>query len=80
MVKRLAFMYHYFPATVFGVLAIGYALRPVLEKGGRSKKLLVVYPVAVVVMFIMFFPVISGFPAPQAYVDMLELLPTWYFN
>ena len=82
LVTRLAFIYHYFPATVFGVLAIGCRLLPLkkkLEAKGREKWLLA-YPLAVFVLFVVFLPVISGVPTTRAFADSLELLPTWYFN
>ena len=80
LVTRLAFIYHYFPATVFGVLAIGYCSKMLLEKSEKSGKYLAVYAAAVFICFMIFFPVISGVPASRTYVDALELLPTWYFN
>lgn len=79
-ITRLAFIYHYFPATVFGVLAIGYSAGKIAEKAGEKKKYLLLYPLLVFICFMIFFPVISGVPASQNYVDSLELLPTWYFN
>ena len=82
LVTRLAFIYHYFPATVFGILAIGYAVIPVmekLEKKGRDRWLLI-YPLLVFVLFMVFLPVISGIPTTQTYADSLELLGSWYFN
>ena len=78
-VTRLAFIYHYFPATVFGILAIGYVVRDAL-KTEKGKKYIWVYPLTVLVLFVVFFPVISGFPTTAAYADSLELLNSWYFN
>ncbi len=78
-ITRLAFIYHYFPATIFGTLAIGYVINR-LGKNKKAEKYLWVYPAAVFVLFIVFFPVISGLPAGANYVDRLELLDTWYFN
>ena len=82
LVTRLAFIYHYFPATVFGVLAIGYRLLPVAENTEENKKdkLLAVYSAIVFICFMVFLPVISGIPAGRDFVDSLELLGTWYFN
>ncbi len=80
LVTRLAFIYHYFPATVFGVLAIGYRARKFVENKPKREKYLVVYGLLVFACFIVFFPVVSGVAAGQTYVDSLELLSTWYFN
>ncbi len=78
-ITRLAFIYHYFPATVFGVLAIGYVIN-YLIKNQKAEKYICVYPAVVFALFIIFFPVISGLPASTNYVGALELLDTWYFN
>ena len=78
-ITRLAFIYHYFPATIFGVLAIGYVLNS-LMKNEKAQKYIWLYPAAVFALFVIFFPVISGLPASAEYIGALELLDTWYFN
>ncbi|MBR5806422.1 MAG: phospholipid carrier-dependent glycosyltransferase [Oscillospiraceae bacterium] len=78
-ITRLTFIYHYFPATVFGTLAIGYVINQLL-KNKKAEKHIWVYPAVVFALFVIFFPVISGLPASANYVDALELLDTWYFN
>ena len=78
-ITRLTFIYHYFPATIFGVLAIGYVINQLL-KTKNGTKAVYIYLATVFVLFIVFFPVISGLPASSAYLDSLELLSTWYFN
>ncbi|MBQ8603390.1 MAG: glycosyltransferase family 39 protein [Oscillospiraceae bacterium] len=79
LVTRLAFIYHYFPATVCGVLAIGYRWQKLSEKLGYKQKYMIIYPVVVFICFMIFLPVLSGVAASQEYVNALELLPTWYF-
>ncbi len=78
-ITRLAFIYHYFPATVFGVLAIGYVINKLLESK-KGEKAVYIYMAVVFALFIVFFPVISGLPAKATYLDSLELLSSWYFN
>lgn len=79
LVTRLAFIYHYFPATVFGILAIGYRWQKLADRLGNRQKYMIIYPVVVFICFMVFLPVLSGVPASQNYVNALELLPTWYF-
>ncbi len=79
LVSRTAFIYHYFPATIFGILAIGAFFNKQTENP-KGRKAITAYCFAVFVLFIVFFPVLSGVPASQNYIDRLELLPTWYFN
>ena len=80
LITRLTFIYHYFPATVFGVLAIGYCIKDLLIKKPKLKKYIWIYPALVVICFVVFFPVLSGYPVNGSYIDALELLSTWYFN
>ncbi|MBR5520641.1 MAG: phospholipid carrier-dependent glycosyltransferase [Oscillospiraceae bacterium] len=79
LITRLAFIYHYFPATVFGVLAIGYRLQKLTEKLGNKSNCMLIYPAVVFICFIIFLPVLSGVAVSQEYANALELLPTWYF-
>ncbi len=79
-ISRQAFIYHYFPATVFGLLAIGYVINSILEKQPKKEKYIWLYVGLALVLFGVFFPVISGLPVKAAYLDALELLPSWYFN
>ncbi len=79
LVSRLAFIYHYFPATVFGVLAIGYRWQKLAQKLDDQKKYMIIYPAIVFICFIIFLPVLSGVAVSQEYANALELLPTWYF-
>ena len=78
LITRLTFIYHYFPATIFGILAIGYVIKDLL-KNKKNLKFVLAYTVLVAVCFAIFFPVISGVPFNSRYIDLLELLPTWYF-
>ncbi len=79
LVSRTAFIYHYFPATVFGILAVGLRFKKLINTDKKNKTM-AIYCSAVFVLFIVFFPVLSGVPASRNYIDRLELLPTWYFN
>ncbi len=79
MVSRVTFMYHYFPMLAFLALALGfYWEHGVAEKGRRIYGAVLVC-VAAVVLFGVFYPVLTGIPAPQAYVDLLKILPNWVF-
>ncbi len=81
-VTRLAFIYHYFPATIFGILSVAY-MADKFTHGFTDKKrtaLALAYLAVLAVCFGLFFPVISGVPASQNYLNGLELLKTWYFN
>lgn len=94
LVERLTFVYHYFTAVPFIVIAIALVLKyfadgktfmsPCAEKGILSKVngLQLVSAGLVLmsfVMFLVFFPAISGKPADYEYLKGLEWLPDWYF-
>ncbi len=86
-ISRCAFIYHYFPCTVFLALAIGYQMNGLCERAeanaakGAGKRLkahenapprrfpvtIYVFTALCVVMFLVFFPVLSGVPAPHEY-------------
>lgn len=74
-VTRLTFEYHYFPCSVFLVLAMAYVFTLIKK---NSKCYVYAFTALSVILFIWFYPVLSG-----AYVDsttaMFKWLPTWPF-
>ncbi len=77
LVARTTFIYHYFPCVPFVVLMNVYCLYLWAHKGGTRKKplknkmnVIWIYTIAVVVLFAMFYPVISGAPVDRGYVDV----------
>ncbi|WP_099205466.1 phospholipid carrier-dependent glycosyltransferase [Scatolibacter rhodanostii] len=94
LVPRIAFIYHYFTAVPFLIMAIVLWLQSILENTspisefslGNSKlvltkgKLVVFLYIAVaVVLFMTFYPVLSGAETTQAYANSLEWFSQWYF-
>ena len=67
-VSRVLFIYHYFPSTVFLVLSLAHVFNTILEKErGRYKQAVLGYTAATGVLFVMFFPALSGLSAHQWY-------------
>ena len=93
LVPRLTFIYHYFTAVPFLVLALLAVFQQLDRAGPLSRRLplgpvgqvslaqlfLFVLTAACLGLFLLYFPVISGAPTTQAYANALELFPTWYF-
>ena len=94
MIKRSVFIYHYFATVPMIILASVYVLKHFedkyyyqpLEEGrmlGRSSKFLPnvkwIWMVLTLVLFIVFYPVISGTPVSRNYISALQWLPTWTF-
>lgn len=83
-VTRYTFIYHYFPSTPFVVLLLGYCMynfyNMQTSESGRKKIIIgcSIYCGIAIVLFIMFYPVISGFPINKNYVfGFLKWFKTW---
>ncbi len=84
LVSRCTFIYHYFPSVPFLVLMIGYSFLQFKErvKGKYTTKafwpLTIAYAAAAFILFIMFYPVLSGTPVDKNYVaDVLRWFDSW---
>lgn len=76
-VGRITFIYHYFPAVLFVMLMIGYTMKLITERFDRGKKAVIVYLGVVVFCFLLFFPVVSGFPVSKEWGLHLRWLKDW---
>ncbi len=77
LISRQAFIYHFFPCVIFVVLAIAYCLRELLKRYPQAKIPVRVYLAGVLVLFIAFYPVLTGMRIPVWYADALTWFPTW---
>ena len=79
LVSRSSFIYHFFPCVIFVVLMITYFMKIWYEKKPKPARAVAVvsYAVLVVVLFALFYPVLTGLPVPQSYAEALEWMPTW---
>lgn len=80
-VPRLTFAYHYFPCTVFLCLSIAYSFNILRLDGSRFARIpMYGFTVLSVLLFILFFPVISGSPVSAEFSDVfLGWFKTWPF-
>ncbi len=76
-IGRITFIYHYFPASLFMILMIGYTLDRLARLKPLGVKIVYGYLLLAAVTFIIFFPVISGLPADRDYEFKLRLLQDW---
>ncbi|MDR0287627.1 MAG: phospholipid carrier-dependent glycosyltransferase [Clostridiales bacterium] len=79
LVTRVAFIYHYFSATPFLIIMIVYSIQQLMKKGVIAKSVVFVYLAAVLLMFILYFPVISGLPFNHNYIQNLRIFSSWVF-
>ena len=80
-ISRLTFAYHYFPSSVFLVLALGYVFALLRENRPSWRLYALPFALGCVLLFALFYPVLSGAPygAPGTALGygLLQWLPTW---
>jgi dolichyl-phosphate-mannose--protein O-mannosyl transferase len=79
LVHRLTFIYHFFSILPFVILAIVYAIKNMVENDPQTKYIVYAYLAVVLLLFICFYPIISGMIVDRSYVAHLKLLDTWSF-
>ena len=79
-VERLMFIYHVYYAVPFMILAIVYMLRDLMERFDFVTKFYGIYLFFVAGLFLAFYPVLTGYVIPQAYMtEYLKWFSTWWF-
>lgn len=77
-VDRVVFIYHYFPCVPFVVLCIGYCISRMEKHDKNVKYAAFLYAAAVVILFALFYPVLSGLPVNPQWVDkFLRWFSSW---
>ena len=80
-ITRLTFIYHYFPCVPFIVLMLGYYMTCIYNEAKNKKAVIYgifAYTALVIVLFIMFYPVLSGHPCNPEYVrHFLKWFDSW---
>ncbi len=80
-IKRLTFIYHYFPMVPFLTLIIGYSIKELYNNAESKKKVMYgafVYTGLVIILFAMFYPVLSGQPCSVWYAEhFLKWFDSW---
>lgn len=79
LVPRTTFIYHYFASVPFIILAIVWSIRRLTEHKKLGWKVIWIYLIVVVLLFVAFYPVLSGLPISTAYARLLKWMPEWYF-
>ncbi len=78
-ITRTTFAYHYFPSTVFIVLALCFVFNDLMERG--KNKAVYGYTAVTTALFPMFYPVLTGVWANTEWcIRFLKWLPTWPFG
>lgn len=77
LVSRCTFIYHYFPSVPFLVMMIGYSMYVIIKEKPKLKPVVFVYLFVALALFVLFFPVISGYPATLEYAKYLKWFSRW---
>lgn len=83
LVTRCTFLYHYFPCTPFIMLAIVWWIKHIEDTTTKVKQTnwaVAGYLALIVLLFIVFYPAISGLRVSETYIKALEWFSTWYFG
>jgi dolichyl-phosphate-mannose-protein mannosyltransferase len=77
-ISRVTFIYHFYVSMPFLCLASAYLINKSWNTRG-GKAVTIVFFIAVISMFVLFYPVISGMPASADWIHRLKWFPSWYF-
>jgi dolichyl-phosphate-mannose--protein O-mannosyl transferase len=75
---QVEFLYHYFPAALFMFLMIGYTLQMIADWKPWGLWAVGGFLAAAVVVFFIFYPVISGYPTSLEYPLSLRWQKDWF--
>ena len=79
-VGRLMFIYHFYYAVPFLILAIVYMFKDAMERFDVVAKFYGLYLLLVAGLFLAFYPVLGGHVVSQSYVtEYLKWFSTWWF-
>ncbi len=77
-VTRITFIYHYFTAVPFVALMIAYSGKNLIPDTKKGKTVFWIFAGLTVVLFLMFYPVLSGYPVSVDYVkNFLKWSSEW---
>ena len=78
LVTRCTFLYHYFPSSMFCLAAIALVLSRI-RNTRLAQRLGIGLCGAALVLFVCYYPVLSGLPIPEWWAYALEVLPSFGF-
>lgn len=75
-IERIMFLYHYFPVLPFVMLSIVAFIKLICEKV-KNDLFIYIFVAIILIVFIYFYPIYSGFPTSYEYIKELQWLETW---
>ncbi len=80
LVPRGTYIYHYFPSVPFIILCMTLLTSCLMEKSRKAAHiLLIALPVMALLLFISFFPYLSGVRVSTAWLDVMKWFPNWLY-
>lgn len=77
-IGRVMFLYHYFPVLPFIMLGIVLMFKDISTKI-KKDFLIYLYLIIVLLVFIVYYPAISGMFMNKNYFEYIKIFKTWYF-
>lgn len=75
--RKLTFIYHYFSCVPFVILMTGLLFRFLEQHGIIKRKTTLIFMGLAAILFVAFYPVISGLTVPRFQLNALQILPRW---
>jgi dolichyl-phosphate-mannose-protein mannosyltransferase len=79
LVPRIAFIYHYFSIVPFMIFTTVYTIKYLYNEYKDSKYLIYGYLLLVLILFIVFYPALSGLEVKADYIEGLKWFKGWFF-
>jgi dolichyl-phosphate-mannose-protein mannosyltransferase len=80
VVRRMAFIYHYFSVIPFLMIIIVYLIKIFSELGQSARRIVYIYLTLTALLFVIYYPIMSGMIVPRWYASLLQLFPGWSFR
>ena len=77
LVPRIAFAYHFLPATPFGSIAIAAILGMLWDQGTLGRSACVAYVLVVAASFAFFYPIYAAVPLTKEAFELRMWIPSW---
>jgi hypothetical protein len=79
LISRETFIYHYFATLPFLILLLTFSIKYFIDHFRCGKTLIYIYLAVVFMLFVLFYPVLSGITQPIWYANLIRWSPTWPF-
>jgi dolichyl-phosphate-mannose--protein O-mannosyl transferase len=79
MVPRITWIYHFFSTVPFMIICIVYVLKEMYDRNRIKSKTIITYLAICALLFVLFYPALSGLEVPKIYINCLRWFTSWIF-